>query len=143
MPDIFHDLPIRAPLDRVFRAVSAPEGLDAWWTLQCAGKPVEGVVYELGFGPEYDWRAEVTQCVPNREFEMRLIRADGDWLGTRVGFQLEDRNGKTWLQFSHTGWPSTNEHYRVSCNCWAMYLRILRRYLEFGEVVPYERRLEV
>jgi len=30
----------------------------------------------------------------------------------------------------------------VSCYCWAMYLRIMRRYLEHGESVPYERRLD-
>ena len=35
------------------------------------------------------------------------------------------------------------EFYRVSCNCWAMYLRILRRYLEHGEIVPYDVRLDV
>jgi hypothetical protein len=26
---------------------------------------------------------------------------------------------------------------------WAMYLRLARRYLEHGEFVPYEKRLEV
>jgi uncharacterized protein YndB with AHSA1/START domain len=30
----------------------------------------------------------------------------------------------------------------VSCYCWAMYLRVLRRYLEHGERVPYEGRLD-
>ncbi|MCH8956850.1 SRPBCC domain-containing protein, partial [candidate division KSB1 bacterium] len=36
-----------------------------------------------------------------------------------------------------------NEHYRVSCYCWAMYLRLLKRYVEHGETVPYEDRLDV
>jgi hypothetical protein len=31
---------------------------------------------------------------------------------------------------------------RISCHCWALYLRLLRRHLEFGESVPYDRRLE-
>ncbi len=35
------------------------------------------------------------------------------------------------------------EHYRISCYCWAMYLRILKRYLEHGETVQYARRLDV
>jgi hypothetical protein len=34
-------------------------------------------------------------------------------------------------------------HYRTSCHCGALYLRILRRHLEHGESVPYERRLDV
>ena len=72
-----------------------------------------------------------------------MTQADEDWTGTLVGFRLERRNEKTWVQFHHTDWPSDNEHYRVSCHCWAMYLRILRRYLEHGERVPYEKRLDV
>lgn len=143
MADILHDLPIDAPPDRVFHAVSTPEGLDTWWTQRSAGAPQEGAEYELGFGPEYDWRARVTRCVPGREFELEMARSDRDWLGTRVGFRLEPRGYGTWLRFSHTGWPAPNEHYRISCNCWALYLRVLRRSLEHGESVPYEQRLDV
>lgn len=143
MADIFHDFPIRAPLDRVFRAVSTSEGLDAWWALSSTGQPSPEAEYEFSFGPEYDWRAKVTRCVPDSEFELEMVDADADWKGTRIGFRLEPRENATWVQFHHTGWPEANEHYRVSCNCWALYLRVLRRYLEHGESVPYESRLDV
>ncbi|HSC29614.1 MAG TPA: SRPBCC domain-containing protein [Vicinamibacterales bacterium] len=142
MPDILHDFPIKAPVDRVFRAVSTPEGLATWWTKRSAGQPDEGAEYELWFGPDYDWRAKVTRCVADSEFELEMTRAGTDWTGTRVNLRLEPRGAGTWVRFSHTGWPSTNEHYRISCNCWAMYLRILRRSLEHGESVPYENRLD-
>lgn len=143
MPDVLLDFPIRAPIDRVFQAVSTSHGLDYWWTKQSAGEPSVGAEYELGFGPGYDWRAQVTRCVKDSEFELKMIQADDDWIGTLVGFRLENHDSVTWVRFYHTGWPSPNEHYRISCNCWAMYLRILRRHLEYGESVPYENRLEV
>jgi len=143
MPDIFHDFPIKAPIDRVFRAVSTPEGLDTWWTKRSAGTAQEGTEYELWFAPEYDWRAKVTRCVPDSEFEVEMTTADSDWTGSKVGFRLEPRDTFTWVRFHHTGWPTPNEHYRISNNCWAMYLRILRRSLEHGESVPYEDRLDV
>lgn len=47
------------------------------------------------------------------------------------------------MQFWHRGWLEANVHYRTSSFCWAMYLRLLKRWVEAGEVVPYERRLEV
>lgn len=142
MSDILQDFPIQAAIEDVFRAISTPEGLDRWWTKNSAGEPRLGAEYVLGFGPEYDWRARVTRCEPNAEFELELTRADPDWLGSRVGFRMETRGARIWLRFRHMGWPSANEHYRVSCHCWALYLRILRRALESGESVPYERRLE-
>ncbi len=142
MADIFHQLPIKASPQKVFEMISTPGGLDVWWTKRCVGNPAEGAEYELWFGPAYDWRAVVSRCVPDSEFELVLTRSDADWDGTRVGFALEERDGVTQLRFHHTGWPELNEHFRVSCCCWAAYLRLLRRNLEYGEFVPYEDRLD-
>jgi uncharacterized protein YndB with AHSA1/START domain len=141
MPDIFHDFPINARAQQVFDAVSTPAGLDQWWTKRSAGKPTLGATYELWFGPEYDWRATVTKCEPGSRFELQLTQADSDWVGSRMGFELSAVGPATQVRFYHRDWPEANEHYRVSCYCWAMYLRVLRRYLEHGESVPYEARL--
>jgi len=143
MPDILHDFPIAAAPARVFDAVSAPAGLAAWWTERSSGRPALGETYELWFGPAFDWRALVTRCTASVEFELEITEADRDWRGTRVGFRLDGRDAGTQVRFHHAGWPASNEHYRVSCYCWAMYLRLLRRHVELGEVVPYERRLDV
>jgi uncharacterized protein YndB with AHSA1/START domain len=143
MADIFQDFPAKASPAHVYQAVSTPQGLDSWWTKTSAGNALEGAQYELGFGPEYDWRAVVTRCVEESEFELQMVLADADWMGTRVGFRLANEGETTSVRFYHTGWPSLNDHYRISCHCWALYLRLLRRYVEHGELVPYETRLEV
>ena len=142
MPDIFHDFLVKAPAAKVFEAASTPLGMAQWWTKRSSGEPKEGAEYELWFGPQYDWRANVTKCVPGSAFELEITRADHDWMHTRVGFRLEEKNGNTSAHFYHTGWPNENDHWRISCYCWAMYLRILRRYVEHGEFVPYEKRLD-
>jgi uncharacterized protein YndB with AHSA1/START domain len=142
MPDIFHDFIIKVSPDRVFNAVSTPQGLDTWWTKTSSGTPKIGAKYELNFGPNYIWHARVTKCVAPTEFELEIFNSDPDWNGTRVGFHL--RGDKTTnVSFHHTGWPAANDHWRVSCYCWAMYLRILRRHLEHDESVPYEKRLDL
>ena len=142
MADIFQHFPIKAPARRVFEAVSTPTGLAAWWTESSTGRPEKGAEYDLGFGPGYDWRAKVSRYIPDTEFEIELIVADEDWRGTRLGFSLDEIEGVTQVRFHHTGWPASNEHYRVSCYCWSMYLRLLKRFVEHGEVVAYEGRLE-
>lgn len=72
-----------------------------------------------------------------------LDRWWADWNGSHVIFELAPHEIGTWVRFQHLGWPDANEHYRVSNFCWAMYLRLLRRYLEHDDVVPYDQRLEV
>lgn len=143
MPDIYHDFPVNASGHRVFQAVSSPVGLDAWWTKNSWGTPEKGAEYKLRFGPDYDWRGRVTRAVPNKEFELEITVAHKDWVHTRVGFALSEKNGVTQVRFHHTGWPELNEHYRISSYCWAMYLRLMKRFVEIGEVTPYEKRLDV
>lgn len=143
MADILQDFPIKADKARVFEMFTTPQGLDVWWTLKSAGEPVQGAEYELFFGPEYDWRARVTTCVPGVEFELLMTRADADWTGSRVGVKLTSSGDSTRVEFRHLGWPEANAHYRTSCHCWALYLRVLRRYLECGELVGYDDRLDV
>ena len=143
MADIRHDFLIHAPRSAVFRALSSPDGLDVWWTKRSSGEPVVGSTYQLWFGPEHDWRAVVRRCVPDVAFELELTSADADWVGTRVGFQLDQDGSTTYVRFDHAGWPGANGHYHTSNYCWAMYLRLLKRYVEHGEVVPYEDRLDV
>jgi uncharacterized protein YndB with AHSA1/START domain len=143
MADIVMDFLVKAGAERVFPAVSTGRGLETWWTKRSTGEPRGGAEFELDFGPNYLWRGKVTKCVSNKTFELQIGRAHEDWNDTRVGFELEDKDGTTTVHFHHTGWPSANEHWRVSVYCWAMYLRLMRRNVEHGELVPYEKRLDV
>jgi uncharacterized protein YndB with AHSA1/START domain len=143
MPDIIMQFPVKASAARVFQAVSTPQGLDTWWTKRSTGEPKLGAAYELHFGPGYDWRARVTRCAAPREFELQVGESHEDWVNSRVAFHLAEKGGTTTVHFSHTGWPSANEHWRSSVYCWAMYLRIMTRNIEHDESVPYEKRLNV
>ena len=144
MADIIHEFSVKAAPERVFQSFATPAGLDTWWTKVCKGEFRENGVVQLYFGAEYDWRAKVTRYVRPSLFEVQITEAHPDWVGTRVGCELSpEGNDGTRVRFHHAGWPEPNEHWRVSCFCWAMYLRILRRNLEYGETVEYERRLEV
>lgn len=140
MPDIYHDFPVVASQEEVFKAISLPEGLNAWWTKKSAGLPQPGEVYQLWFAPEYDWRGSVIECKPNESLEWEITTADADWTGTRVGFELLLKKGYTQVRFHHTGWAELNDHFRRSSYCWAMYLRVLKAYIEDGKMVPYEDR---
>ena len=143
MADIQHHFPIAAPVEAVFRAVSDPSGLDQWWTLRSEGEPTDGAAYTLDFGPEHVWKAHVTLCLPDQAFELALTDAHPDWQDTVVRFDLAKQDGATGVRFRHSGWPAENDHYFTSCYCWAMYLRVMKRWLEHGETVPYEKRLDV
>ena len=144
MADIIHEFSIKAPQQAVFEMFATPAGLDRWWTKESSGEPKVGAGYRLYFGPGYDWRAKVTECVPGIAFELQMTDAHEDWSASKVGCKLgKEGQAGTHVLFHHTGWPVENAHWRISNFCWAMYLRVLRRSLEYGEFVPYEKRLDV
>lgn len=144
MPEILHRLPIGGTADVVFSAVSTPGGLNEWWTLDCEGVARLGETYRFDFGEGYeDWRGEVTHFDPGRAIEWTMTRAEADWTGTVVGIRLVPDRPRTILEFSHRGWRDANDHFRTTSCCWASYLRILRRFVEHGERVPYPVRLDV
>lgn len=142
MADIHHVFPIDAPPADVFAAIATPEGISAWWSRETDGTPELGNVYDLDFGAGYEWKAEVTRCVPGAEFELTLTEGMHDWLDTRVSFDLKPKDGGTTVAFVHAGWSDASEHFRISAFCWAMYLRLMKKYVEEGAIVPYGERLD-
>src|SRR3954466_14261539 len=101
MAAIFHNFPINAPLEIVFNSVSTPKGLDIWWSKSSKGIPAPEEVYDLYFGNGYFWVAVVSKYVPNKEFELTMTKADGDWMDTKVGFSLINQNNITYVHFYH------------------------------------------
>lgn len=143
MPDILHRLPVRAPAARVFDLFATAEGLSRWWTRSATGAAEAGEIYTLDFGPGYQWTAMVAAIDAPRWIEWEMLDADDDWAGTRVGARLVEHDGRTTVDFYHTGWRHAHEHFRTTSCCWAQYLRILRRFAEHGERVAYDDRLDV
>ena len=104
MASIYHSFIINASISQVYEAISQPGELDQWWTLASEGIPEIGAVYSLDFGPEYKWEAVVESMNPNKLFELRMTKADGDWTGSIVGFLLNQKDQYAQVEFYHTGW---------------------------------------
>ena len=63
----------------------------------------------------------VIRLPPFRNIELAAYRGG---VKTNSRTLAPEGKGATRVKFHHTGWPEQNEHWRVSCFCWTMYLRI-------------------
>jgi len=140
MAGIYHNFVIKASVAEVFKEISTVRGLNSWWTKKAEGKPISDIVYHLHFGEGYDWEAVVTKCEKDKRFELQMTIADKEWMKTKIGFNLTEVNEQTVVEFYHKGWESKSEQFKQSNFCWALYLRILRRHVEYGEKVAFEKR---
>lgn len=140
MPEIHHQLTIKGTASKVFEAVSTPHGLNSWWTLDCKVVPKILAEFDLIFPEPFHWQAIVSKFVKNKLIEFTATKADEDWTGQKFGFELTEKDGQTTLRFYQKTWKENSDHYRVYSYCWAIYLRLLKRYVENGEVAEYQFR---
>lgn len=137
---IYHDLIIRASVDKVYDAITRPAQLVNWWPLACSGEPVKGATYNFNFTDAYDWYGTVASVGTNDHFHIKMTDSDANWNPTSFGFDLTANDDHTQLQFWHKGWPACNAEYRQSSYCWAILLQGLKQYVEKGVIVPFEER---
>jgi uncharacterized protein YndB with AHSA1/START domain len=74
MPSIHHQFTVNARASTVFEAFTSAAGLTNWWPLKSIGQPKLGAEYCFYFGPEYDWYAEVTHMLLNKELTWRITK---------------------------------------------------------------------
>ena len=140
MATVYLDLPIKAPISRIYTCITDPGELEKWWPQRCAGTPSLGAAYNFFFGDPYDWWGEVSALQKDDHFYIKMTASDDDWDPTTFGWKLVEESDVVWLQFEHRDWPKANRHFRYSTHCWAMLHTGLKRYIEEGIVIPFENR---
>ena len=131
---------IKASPKEVFDAVSQPKHLDNWWTLKSSGIPELDTEYNLNFTDEYNWFCKVSKLNDSESFHLKMTKSDNDWNPTTFGFDLEEKEKGTLVNFSHIKWQEANHNFKHSSFCWALLLIGLKNYLEKGDVIPFEDR---
>ncbi|MEE9371746.1 MAG: SRPBCC domain-containing protein [Saprospiraceae bacterium] len=137
---ILHNLHINAKPSQVFSMISTSRGLNKWWTLEADGHPVKGERYRFYFSEEYDWAGIVTKVQIDDYIEWEMLDCDQDWNGTKVGIEIFPTEIGTNVKFYHKNWKETNDHFRDTSYGWAIYFRLLKRYIEHDEYVPFDHR---
>ena len=136
MVDIHQTLRIIAPADRVYQAITEQEGLRGWWTRQARAEPVVGHVNEFPFASGDFNAMRVFTLEPVSRVEWECVEGAGEWIGTRIVFQLEPDGDSTLLRFSHGGWREDTPFYRMCRRAWEYYMTSLRSYCEGGRGRP-------
>lgn len=122
MPELWHEVWIAAPAERVFDALTTKGGLDGWWGPVVAAEARIGYVVEFDHGLGEHLRMEIVDVVPNRRVTWRCVSVFDDptnpaseWFGQTLRFDLAARGdvallggtqNVTVLTFRNDGWPA-------------------------------------
>lgn len=139
MPAIEHLNTIKAPVSRVYEALTSQEGLAEVWTTELTVKPEEGSTSEFHFGADTD-KMQITKLEPGKRVEWRCIESDPQWVGTVISFDLSEQKGITTVVLKQDGWKEVTDFYRFCNYHWGWFLYSLKSYCEEGVGFPYQRR---
>ena len=141
MPDIVHRIGIKAPIAKVYTAVSTVEGIAGWWTRETSGGSGGGGTITVRFttpgGEEVGkMEFEIVKLVPNKEVRWRFRSGPEEWLVTEVTFDLTQDGDMTLIIFGHRGWKEQIEFMAHCSMKWSVFLLSLRELVETGKGKP-------
>ena len=138
--DILHRVGIKAPLDEVYKALTAREGLAAWWTNNTQGDSKVGAVLQFRFsagGVEIGgFDMQVLELRPSTRVLWQVVEGPEEWVGTKVSFDLRQEGEYAIVLFKHQGWREPVEFMHHCSTKWATFLLSLKSLLETGNGAP-------
>lgn len=141
MVDILHKVGIKSssPTD-VYKALATREGLSAWWTTDTQEEPGGVLLFRFG-GGGFDMK--VLELDPGRRVLWQVIDGPEEWMGTKVSFDLEQKDGWTIVLFKHAGWKEPVEFMHHCSTKWAVFLLSLKSLLETGQGGPWPNEIKL
>lgn len=131
MPEMYHEIQVQAPPEKVYQAIATREGLRSWWTSDTVAEPRVGSVAEFGFHSRAGvFRMRVEELQPGRRVVWACLGDPDEWRGTRLTWELSAKNGGTLLRFVHAGWCSTGGIFATCNSTWGELMYRLKNYAE-------------
>ena len=141
MADIIHRVGIKAPVSKVYAALSTVEGVGGWWTKNISGSSkIKGTIevrFHSSDGKEIGhMNMEVMALDPNKKVHWRFTSGPEEWVGTDVIFNLSQDGDYTIVLFGHKKWREAND-FTAHCSMkWATFLLSLKELVESGKGKP-------
>jgi len=148
MVDIIHRIGIKAPVARVYQALTTVEDLAQWWTGEVSGN--ERVGGEIAFvfrKTTGELLGKMVMDVKSREADKevswRCVDGPAEWIGTDITFNLSKQDDQVIVLFGHRNWREAVE-FTAHCSMkWATFLLSLREYIETGKGRPSPHDLKI
>lgn len=116
---------------------SAKEAFDAinnvrgWWSENIEGGTEKlNDVFTYRVKDLHQCTMKLTEVVPNKKVVWLVLdnyfnftKDQSEWIGTKVSFEITEKDGKTQIRFTHIGLVPAHECYEICENAWTGYIQ--------------------
>src|SRR3954451_7927752 len=133
--DIHHEIKVKADPERIRTALGSREALEAWHGGAVSDAGGGGWRFDFVNGPTFHWR--IAPDTGENDVTWCCVDGPGDSVGTEAKFTfIPQTDGRTLVEFRHSGWPHAGGNFRKCNTHWAVLLHRLRQYVETGAAAP-------
>ena len=140
MADILHRVGIKSSPEEVYKALATREGLAGWWTKNTQGEGKVGGSLKFRFsagGAEIGgFDMKVLELQPGKRVLWQVVEGPGEWIGTKVSWDLRQDGEYTIVLFNHQDWKEPAEFMHHCSTKWAIFLMSLKSLVETGKGAP-------
>ena len=137
MAAIKHYLIVQSSPEKIYKALTTKTGVANWWTVQTEIGDKVGDTNVFDFGERYHNEMRISDLQSQSRVEWLCEKGDREWIGTKLVFEIEERESNCILRFFHKEWREETDFF-ASCNYqWGYYLRSLKLYCESGKGTPF------
>lgn len=148
MVNIIHRVGIKAPIEKVYEALSTIKGIAGWWTEHTSGTSEPGKTIVVRFltpdGEEKgSMQMEVKAMQPNKMVAWKFTDGPAEWIDTNATFDLHVEDDYTIVLFGHRNWREAVEFTSHCSMKWAIFLLSLKELVETGKGRPSPNDIKI
>src|ERR1700756_4329685 len=126
MPDILHRVATKAAPSDTYKSPATQKGLASWWTTDTKGDFNVGGVIVFRFGDRGHIDMRVLELQPAKRVAWEVVGGPGEWIGSKVSFELAPEDDFTIVRFKHQGWKEQSDFMQHCSTKWAMFLMSMK-----------------
>ncbi|MGV7222663.1 MAG: hypothetical protein ACQ9MH_14185 [Nitrospinales bacterium] len=143
MAKVNHQVGIVGDINKIFRAMHEPAGLDGWWATKTDGNAEIGEILDLHFSDVVTLSFKIVALQENALVHLHCVSGPGPWQGGYLTFSCRQDDDQVWVGLLHENDSASDDDFLYFNTKWPCYLLSLRDLIESGKGRPYPNDVKI